>query len=154
MEVLIEKHNAILGGLIATMTYIVGDHWMLFGLFLLFNTADWITGWLKSRLAGKENSMAGLNGVIKKFCYWLMILVAFGMSVFFIEIGKTLGMDLGVTKLLGWFVLASLTVNELRSILENFVEAGFDVPRILVDGLSVADTLINKQKEDTDGSNG
>ena len=32
-----------------------------------------------------------------------------------------------VVLLLGWFVLASLLVNEIRSICENFVEAGFDV---------------------------
>ena len=154
-QVLVEKHNAAIGGFIAVVTYILGDHWVLFALFLAFNVADWITGWIKSRLAGKENSVAGLNGVIKKFCYWLMILVAFWMSAFFVEAGETLGVDLGVTKLLGWFVLASLTVNEIRSILENFVEAGFDVPKILVDGLSVADTLINKQGgEDNDGSNG
>ena len=45
---------------------------------------------------------------------------------------------------LGWFVLASLLINEIRSILENFVEAGFNVPIILIKGLEVADKVVNK----------
>ena len=54
-----------------------------------------------------------------------------------------IGIDLGVTTLLGWFVLASLIVNEARSIVENFVEAGYDVPKILTTGLQVADEKLN-----------
>ena len=55
--------------------------------------------------------------------------------------------DLGVTTLLGWFVLASLAINEIRSILENLVEAGFNVPNVLINGLEVADKIINKENE-------
>lgn len=76
-----------------------------------------------------------------------MIMVSFALSAIFIELGDTLGIDLGVTTLLGWFVLASLLVNEARSIVENFVEAGFNVPAILINGLEVADKIINKENE-------
>lgn len=79
-----------------------------------------------------------------------MIMVAFGASAIFIEIGKTIGFDLGVTTLLGWFVLASLLVNEIRSIIENFVEAGFNVPTILIKGLEVADKAVNKEQDSED----
>lgn len=95
-------------------------------------------------MANKENSVRGWKGVLKKLGYWLMIMVAFGASAIFIEIGKTIGVDLGITTLLGWFVLASLLINEIRSILENFVEAGFNVPIILIKGLEVADKVVNK----------
>lgn len=77
-----------------------------------------------------------------------MVLMSFGSSAIFIEIGKTIGIDLGVTTLLGWFVLASLLVNEIRSIIENFVEAGFDVPKILIKGLEVADKVVNAASEE------
>lgn len=53
-----------------------------------------------------------------------------------------------VSTLLGWFVLASLLVNEIRSIVENFVEAGFNVPIVLVKGLEVADKAINKENQE------
>lgn len=147
MKVL-DTYNAVVGAVIAVLTYIFGEHWMLFALFLAFNLADWLTGWAKSRLAHKESSSAGWKGVLKKLGYWLMIAVAFGASAVFTEIGTTLGINLEITVLLGWFVLASLIVNELRSILENFVEMGCDVPKILAKGLEVADKAINQNQED------
>lgn len=147
-EPFIDGYNVIVGTVVAVLSYILGEHWILFVAFLLLNFADWLTGWMKSRLAGKENSTAGWKGVLKKLGYWLMIMVAFGASAVFIEIGNTIGIDLGITTLLGWFVLASLLINEIRSIIENFVEAGFNVPRILITGLEVADKIVNK--EDTD----
>ena len=142
-----DTYNAIVGGIVAVLSFVFGEHWILFAIFLLFNVADWLTGWMKSRMAGKENSVKGWQGVLKKLGYWLMILVAFAASAVFIEIGNTLGMDLGITTLLGYFVLASLLVNELRSILENFVEAGYNVPTVLVRGLEVADKVVNQEQE-------
>lgn len=143
-----DTYNAIVGGIVAVLSFVFGEHWILFAIFLLFNIADWLTGWMKSRMAGKENSMKGWQGVLKKLGYWLMILVAFAASAVFIEIGNTLGMDLGITTLLGYFVLASLLVNELRSILENFVEAGYNVPTVLVRGLEVADKVVNQEEKE------
>lgn len=141
-----DSYNAIVGSIVAVLSFVFGEHWILFAIFLLFNVADWITGWMKSRINNVENSSAGWKGVLKKLGYWLMILVAFAASAVFIEIGNTLGMDLGITTLLGYFVLASLLVNELRSILENFVEAGYDVPTVLVKGLEVADKVVNQEE--------
>lgn len=143
-----DTYNAIVGGIIAVLSFVFGEHWILFAIFLLFNVADWLTGWMKSRMAGKENSVKGWQGVLKKLGYWLMILVAFAASAVFIEIGNTLEMDLGITTLLGYFVLASLLVNELRSILENFVEAGYNVPIVLVKGLEVADKVVNQEEKE------
>ena len=143
-----DTYNAIVGGIVAVLSFVFGEHWIMFAIFLLFNVADWLTGWMKSRMAGKENSVKGWQGVLKKLGYWLMILVAFAASAVFIEIGNTLGMDLGITTLLGYFVLASLLVNELRSILENFVEAGYNVPAVLVRGLEVADKVVNQEEQE------
>lgn len=144
---IIDGYNAVVGTIVAILSYILGEHWFLFIAFLLLNVADWLTGWMKSRMAGKENSVMGWKGVLKKLGYWLMVMVAFGASAIFVEIGKAIGIDLGITTLLGWFVLASLLINEIRSILENFVEAGFNVPNILVKGLEVADKIVNKEPE-------
>ena len=147
-EPIIDGYNVIVGTVVAVLSYILGEHWILFVAFLLLNVADWLTGWMKSRMAKKENSVKGWQGVLKKLGYWLMVMVAFGASAVFIEIGKAIGVDLGVTTLLGWFVLASLLVNEIRSICENFVEAGFHVPVILIKGLEVADKIVNKDSEE------
>lgn len=148
MNELICKVNIIGAAIITLLSYIFGEHWILFAGFLLLNIADWITGWMKSKILKKSNSEKGWLGPLKKLGYWLMIIVAFGMSAMFIEIGEIIGVNLGVTTLLGWFVLASLIVNEIRSILENLVEARFNVPKILVDGLEVADKIVNSDPDD------
>ena len=46
--------------------------------------------------------------------------------------------------LIGWFTLGMFIINEIRSILENLVEIGVDVPIWLIKGLEVADKKINK----------
>ena len=94
--------------------------------------------------------MQGILPVLKKLGYWLMIIVAFAIAAGLIEIGKVINIDLGITTLLGWFVLASLIVNEARSILENFVEAGYDVPTVLTKGLQVADQKLNGTDEESE----
>lgn len=147
---IIDTYNVVVGTIVAVLSYIFGEHWWLFLAFALLNIADWLTGWMKSRLLKKENSVAGWKGVLKKLGYWIMIMVAFGASAVFIEIGKVIGIDLGITTLLGWFVLASLLINEIRSICENFVEAGFNVPQILVKGLEVADKIVNKDSAESE----
>lgn len=143
-----DTYNAITGAVVAFLSFIFGEHWALFALFLMFNIIDWITGCMKSKLANKTNSQKGWLGVLKKLGYWIMILVAFASSVLFVEIGATLGIDLGITTLIGWFVLGSLAVNEIRSIVENLVESGYNVPSIFTKGLEVADKLINKESEE------
>ena len=143
MATITDSYNAFVGAVIAILTMVLGEHWYIFAAFLLLNVIDWLTGWMKSRINGVENSMAGWKGVLKKLGYWLMIAVALAIAAALIEVGKVIGIDLGVTTLLGWFVLASLIVNEARSIVENFVEAGYDVPKILTTGLQVADEKLN-----------
>lgn len=143
----VDSYNALVGAIITFLTMIFGEHWFLFAFFLILNIIDWITGWMKSRMAGKENSVKGWQGVLKKLGYWLMIAFGFGIAACLIEVGSTIGVDLQITTVLGWFVLASLIVNEARSIIENFVEAGFNVPMVLQEGLEVADKLINKENE-------
>ena len=46
----LDTYNAVIGGIVAVLSYIFGEHWILFALFLAFNIADWITGWMKSLL--------------------------------------------------------------------------------------------------------
>lgn len=58
--------------------------------------------------------------------------------------------DLAILTFLGWYVLISLIINEYRSILENLVEAGFDVPQILVKGLEVASQNIESIVENNE----
>lgn len=145
-----DSYNAIVGSVVTFLTMVLGEHWILFALFLLFNVIDFITGWMKARITKKENSIKGFKGVIKKLGYWLIILVSFSTSLLFVEIGEVLEIDLSITTMLGWFVLASLAINEVRSIIENIVECGYKVPVILIKGLDIASRVINKKEDDED----
>lgn len=147
IEPFTDKVNQIGAILIAFLSYIFGEHWILFVAFLCLNVGDYVTGCMKSRLNGVSSSVRGLNGLIKKFGYWIIIMLSFGMSVIFIEIGSTIGINLKITEAIGWLVLASLIMNELRSILENLVESGYNVPNILIKGLEVANKAIDHESE-------
>ena len=103
----------------------------LFGIYLLLNVLDWLTGWYKARVKKEASSKAGLNGIIKKVGYWIILLIAFLIPYMFQRLGKDLlDMDLGYLSALGWFTLANLLINEIRSILENLIACGAICSRI------------------------
>ena len=114
-QTITDNYNACVGTVIAVISVIFGEHWYLFALFLALNIADWVTGWMKSRIMKKENSVKGWKGVLKKIGYWIMITFAFMIAAGLIEIGEIIGVDLQITTLLGWFVLASLIAAFLYS---------------------------------------
>jgi len=143
MEV-ISEYNIMVGMIVTILTAIFGEYWYLFAAFLIFNIIDWLSGWSKARKLKLENSEKGLKGIAKKIWCWVLILVAFMISNIFIVLGKELlNVELSFLTLFGWFTLANLIVNEVRSILENLVEMGYKVPEFLIKGLSVTEKLIN-----------
>ena len=75
--------------------------------------------------------------------------MAFLVANVFVHMGTDiLHVDLSFLMMVGWFTLACLMVNEARSILENLVECGYDVPNVLIKGLAVTDKLINSDEEE------
>lgn len=145
---IINWYNAVVGGVVMLLSGLFGQFWYLFGAFLLLNVIDWLTGWAKARKLKQESSSIGLWGLIKKLGYWVMIIVAFLASSVLTALGTDiLQINLDFLILLGWFTLASLLVNEIRSVLENLVEMGYEVPAFLVKGLAVTDELINAGAE-------
>ncbi len=147
MTKIIDTYNAIVGAAVALLTAVFGAYWYLFAAYLLLNILDWLSGWAKSRKLHKESSAAGLIGIVKKTGYWAIIAVAFLIASTFTHLGADLlGLDLSFLALLGWFTLACLLVNEARSICENFVEMGYNVPAVLVNGLKVTAEMVEQSK--------
>lgn len=145
---IIDNYNMIVGGIVAILSSLLGVFWYLFAFFLLFNILDWGTGWHKASKLKKESSKIGLAGLLKKIGYWVILIVAFSIPRAFESLGTQIGIDLSFLQLIGWFTLASLMVNELRSILENLVEVGYNVPNFLIKGLAITDKLINSKTID------
>ena len=118
---------------------------------MLFNVLDWLTGWYNARQHKEESSKVGLIGIIKKLGYWAIILVAFTVSNVFVKLGSdVLDLNLLFLKLIGWYTLALLMINEARSIIENLVELGYRVPEMLVKGLAVTEKLVSKEESDNE----
>ena len=146
---ILDTYNLIVGGIVTVLAAVFGSHWYLFIFFLAFNVFDYITGWMKAWKLKKESSSVGLAGVIKKLGYWIVIATSFLTAFVLTTLGEDiLNIDLSFLSLLGWFTLACLSINEIRSILENLVEYGLDVPYVLIKGLAVTERLLN---EKTDG---
>lgn len=146
---IVDTYNVVVGSFVALMTAVFGIYWYVFAAYLILNVFDWLSGWYKSRKNKTESSKVGLKGIIKKLGYWVVIAVAFLMSTVFTKLGSDiLNVNLDFLMMIGWFTLACLLVNEIRSILENLVECGYNVPVVLINGLEVADKLINKESED------
>lgn len=147
----IDRYNAVMGAIVTVLTAVFGIYWYIFAGYLLCNVLDWLTGWYKSRKLGRESSKTGLKGILKKMGYWVIILVAFLIPELFIHLGEDLlNVKLDFLVLLGWFTLATLLINEIRSILENLVECGYNVPDFLIRGLAVTEKLIHAGAEISD----
>ena len=144
MDRLTDTYNAVAGLMAAVFSAVFGAYWYIFAAFIIFNLFDWVTGWYKSRKSKTESSAAGLQGILKKLGYWVIIAVAFLVADVFVHMGNdVLNMDLGFLMMVGWFTVACLMVNEARSILENLVECGCNVPAVLIKGLAVTEKLMD-----------
>lgn len=140
----IDETNTILGAIVVLADYIFGEHWLLFLAFLFLNILDYFTGVAKSKVLKTESSAGGLKGVLKKFAYWVIIMLSFMMSPIFNELGTVMGADITpFTPVIGYMILAMLIMNEFRSILENLYTCGVDVPPLLMNGLSVFEKVAN-----------
>lgn len=148
----INLYNVCVGAAVTVLSAIFGTFWYIFVAYLVLNIFDWLTGWYKSRKLKQESSAIGLKGILKKLGYWVIIVVAFMVSGVFVNMGNDLlHIDLSFLTMIGWFTLACLMVNEVRSIIENLVECGYKVPQILISGLAVTEKLINKENDTGEG---
>ena len=150
MNSVIDKYNTLVGILITILTSVFGAYWYVFAAYFICTVLDYATGWYKARVLHQESSSIGMKGIIKKVGYWVIIMLAFLVGNVFVHMGRdVLNLDLSFLKLIGWFTLACLMINEIRSILENLVECGLHVPEVLIKGLAVAQKLLEQDEDDT-----
>lgn len=116
-------------------------------LLLLTNVIDWITGTLKARVLKKENSDVGRKGIVKKIGCWIIVLISFILSIAFQIMGDIAEINVGVSSYVSVFVLVTLIVNEIRSVMENLIECGIKVPEVLVKGLELFNKKVNEEEK-------
>lgn len=140
-----DKANLIGGALLAALTGIFGKNWPVFAFFLALNVVDFYYGRKKAKETNTLSSAVGAKGIGKKVSYWVMIMLAFGVSYIFVDLlGPAIGVNLSFLTLIGWFTVAVYILNELTSIVENMLVLGYNVPAILVKGLAAAKSAVDE----------
>lgn len=130
--------------LTSILVCIFGNYWYVFITYMIFNLLDWITGTAKALKLKKVSSNIGINGLLKKLGYWVVIGISFSFSAIFVIIGKKiLNINLSIMYSLGWFTFAILIINEIVSILENLISLGIKVPNILIKSIKVTENILD-----------
>lgn len=98
------------------------------------NIIDYFTGLYASKNRGQNiSSYAGIRGIIKKVCMWLLIIVGVLLDELLLYSTSTLGITLPFTFLVACIVSIWLCANEIISILENISDIlGEDMPSFLL----------------------
>lgn len=102
------------------------------GLLVLCNVLDYITGLAAAPARGqKRNSKQGLDGIVKKVCSWLLIVVGMVVDTLLGYLTQTLGWQLPFGFLVAVLVCIWLLANELLSVIENISDLTGVVPPFL-----------------------
>ncbi|MCL2361903.1 MAG: phage holin family protein [Defluviitaleaceae bacterium] len=132
---------AIAGATGGILTQLLGGFDHLIKALIMFMVIDFISGWLavtlfkKSEKADPERppKTTRLQGIIKKACMLLMVIVAVHLD----------GL-LGTNSLTRDALIIAFSTNELLSILENMGDMGIKMPEVLANALEI----LGKRKND------
>ena len=120
------KHliNDIASMILTTFVYLVGGFDIAIQSLLIVIVIDYLTG-IASAIYNKElSSKIGLKGIIKKFCYLLVVALS-------VVIDNLTGQRGIIRSLVIYFFVA----NDGLSIIENMAEMNVKLPQKLIDAL-------------------
>lgn len=120
------KHliNDVISVILTTFVYLVGGFDIAIQSLLIVIVIDYLTG-IASAIYNKElSSKIGLKGILKKFCYLLVVALS-------VVIDKLLGQGGLIRTLVIYFFVA----NDGLSIVENMAEMNIKLPKKLIDAL-------------------
>ena len=101
-------------------------------LMVACNVIDYVTGLAAAPKRGKKiNSEVGFNGIVKKICMWLLVVVGVIIDQLLLYTGETIGIALPFNFLIACVVCIWIVCNELLSILENISDIGVPMPAFL-----------------------
>lgn len=120
------KHllNEILSVILTTSIYLLGGFDIALQSLLIVIVIDYLTG-IASAIYNKElSSKIGFKGIIKKFCYILVVALS-------VVIDNLLGSSGLIRNLVIYFFVA----NDGLSIIENMAEMNIKLPKKLIEAL-------------------
>jgi toxin secretion/phage lysis holin len=120
------KHllNDVLSVILTTFVYLVGGFDIAIQSLLIVIVIDYLTGIASAVYNKKLSSKTGFKGIIKKFCYLLVVALS-------VVIDNLLGQSGLIRTLVIYFFVA----NDGLSIIENMSEMNIKLPQKLIDAL-------------------
>ena len=116
--------NNVFSVILTTFIYLLGGIDIALQSLLIVIVIDYLTG-IASAIYNKElSSKIGLKGILKKFCYLLVVALS-------VVIDKLLGQGGLIRTLVIYFFVA----NDGLSIVENMAEMNIKLPKKLIDAL-------------------
>lgn len=112
-------------------------------VLLVFMVLDYATGMVKAWQAKELSSKVGVDGIVKKVGYMVLVVVAMGVDYLIFSGLTAAGIVVPCNLWFGMLVSIWLIINEMISILENLGKIGVPVPRFLI-------TIIEKLKISTE----
>lgn len=114
----------IISVILTTIVYVLGGWDVALISMVIVVIIDYITGVASAFYNKKLSSKQGLKGIIKKFCYFLIVALA-------VVIDNLLGQSGIIRTLVIYFFVA----NDGLSVIENMAEMDIKLPRKLIDAL-------------------
>lgn len=97
------------------------------------NIIDYITGiWAAGYRTENVNSYKGIQGIVKKVCMWLLVLVGAWIDILVNYAIECAGVGTELPFVVATVVAVWLVVNEIISILENMLDIGVRMPPFLL----------------------
>ena len=103
-------------------------------LMVTSNVIDYVTGLMAAshRKDGGISSYRSIEGITKKVCMWLLVVVGAIIDRLLLYTSETIGFALPFNFLVACIVAIWIICNELISILENVIDIGGDIPAFLL----------------------
>ena len=99
-------------------------------ILIIAMVLDYISGIIKSYETNTLSSKVGAKGIIKKFSYFLVIMISFIID--FILCNYTLNEINIYYPIISEIIIAWFVINEVISILENVSEIGVPLPKFII----------------------
>ena len=104
-----------------------------FLLLVLLQLIDYGTGLAAAKYRSEKiSSYKSFQGIVKKICMWLLVVVGGVMDWLVTYAANNIGLELEVSFVCAIVVCAWLMCNEVISVLENMIDIGVKLPPFLM----------------------
>lgn len=110
-------------------------------------TADYISGMTAAYISAELSSKRGIQGIVKKLSYMVMVAVAMGVDWLIHSGLGAFNINVDCDMWVGLIVTAWLIINEMISILENLSRIGVPMPSFLINIVQKLKNTVDKDGE-------